>query len=118
MFQYSPARGTKVQRADSKRPGTMLKIDDDGDLSNGTPNYEIICPIFANRNIISTTYTCAESVAGQAFPDCDGNGLLTIFDFVCYSELFQDEDPSADINSDGVVNHLDFVQFRSLYFGQ
>lgn len=42
----------------SAHPGTAVEVltldDDDGDLNNGTPNYDVICDAFANHSIECT----------------------------------------------------------------
>ncbi|MBL8762659.1 MAG: hypothetical protein JNM07_00130 [Phycisphaerae bacterium] len=58
---------------DSAHPQTAVEVltidDNDGDLANGTPNYSLICPQFAEHNI-----SCpAVSLLGFTFP----NGLPT-----------------------------------------
>jgi hypothetical protein len=50
---------------------------------------------------------------GGCFADCDGDGELTILDFVCYQGLFQSGDPGADCDGNGELNILDFVCFQN-----
>jgi hypothetical protein len=44
-------------------------------------------------------------------PDCDGNALLDLFDFLCFVNTFNAEDPGADCTQDGVFDLFDFLCF-------
>ena len=48
-------------------------------------------------------------------PDCNGDGLLNILDFVCFQGAFQAGDPLADCDHNGVLNILDFVCFQQAF---
>lgn len=45
--------------------------------------------------------------------DLDGDGSLTIFDFLAYQNLFDDGDPAADFDGDGVLTIFDFLVFQN-----
>jgi probable HAF family extracellular repeat protein len=47
--------------------------------------------------------------------DCDGNGGLDLFDFLCFVNLFNDEDPAADCDGDGGFSLFDFLCFVNLF---
>ena len=47
--------------------------------------------------------------------DVNGDGELSILDFVAFQGLFQAGDAAADCNADGELNVLDFVCFQSLF---
>lgn len=49
----------------------------------------------------------------HCYGDCDGDGELTVFDLLCYMNLFQDGDDLADCNQDGTLNVFDFICFQS-----
>jgi hypothetical protein len=44
-------------------------------------------------------------------PDCDGNALLDLFDFLCFVNAFNAEDPGADCTQDEVFDLFDFLCF-------
>ena len=43
--------------------------------------------------------------------DLDGDGSLTIFDFLAFQNLFDSGDPAADFDGDGVLTIFDFTTF-------
>ncbi|MFI4917393.1 MAG: GC-type dockerin domain-anchored protein [Phycisphaerales bacterium JB060] len=48
-------------------------------------------------------------------PDLDGDGALTIFDFLAFQDLFQDADPRADFDGDGSLTIVDFLAFQAAF---
>lgn len=44
--------------------------------------------------------------------DCDTDGELTFFDFLCFQELFVAGDGYADCNDDGAIDFFDFLCFQ------
>jgi hypothetical protein len=46
--------------------------------------------------------------------DCNGDGALNIFDFLCFQGKVTTGDPAADCNGDGSVNIFDFLCFQGL----
>jgi hypothetical protein len=47
--------------------------------------------------------------------DVDGDGLLTVFDFLTYLNLFQDGDALADFDGDGELTIFDFLAFQTAF---
>ena len=45
--------------------------------------------------------------------DLDGDGVLTIFDFLRFQNLFDSGDPRADFDGDGMLTLLDFLAFQN-----
>jgi|GEM_PF-1925910 len=45
--------------------------------------------------------------------DLDGDGVLTIFDFLQFFNLFDDTDPIADLDGDGMFTIFDFLAFQN-----
>lgn len=45
--------------------------------------------------------------------DCDGDGTLTVFDFLCFFSLFDSGDLAADCDGDGTLTLFDFLCFQS-----
>ena len=50
---------------------------------------------------------------GRCYPDCDGDGELTFFDFLCFQNLFAAGDPGADCDGDGSLTFFDFLCFQN-----
>ncbi|MEQ8316277.1 MAG: GC-type dockerin domain-anchored protein [Phycisphaerales bacterium] len=49
------------------------------------------------------------------YPDFDGDGSLTIFDFLAFQNAFDTGDPSADCDGDGDLTLFDFLCFQNLF---
>jgi len=47
--------------------------------------------------------------------DCNLDGELNILDFLCFQELFVQQDLQADCNLDGALNILDFTCYQGLF---
>ena len=45
--------------------------------------------------------------------DCDENGRLDIFDFLCFQNLFAAGDAAADLDGDGQLTIFDFLAFQN-----
>jgi len=48
-------------------------------------------------------------------PDLDGDGELTLFDFLTFQNLFADGDPRADFDGDGGLTLFDFLSFQNAF---
>lgn len=48
-------------------------------------------------------------------PDFDGDGALTIFDYLLFANLFDAGDPRADIDGDGELTLFDFLAFQTAF---
>ena len=55
------------------------------------------------------------SYAGQCYPDCTGEGVLDIFDFICFQDAFVQGDPYADCTGEGVYDIFDFICFQDAF---
>jgi hypothetical protein len=47
------------------------------------------------------------------YPDCDNNGTLDFFDFLCFQNAFLAQDPYADCDQNGVFDFFDFLCFQN-----
>ncbi|MEO1278034.1 MAG: GC-type dockerin domain-anchored protein, partial [Planctomycetota bacterium] len=47
--------------------------------------------------------------------DLDGDGSLSIFDFLAFQNLFDASDPTADLDGDGELTLFDFLEFQNLF---
>jgi hypothetical protein len=54
---------------------------------------------------------------GGCAADLDGNGVLDLFDFLAFTNLFNAGDPDADFNGDGVRDLFDFLAFTNAFNG-
>jgi hypothetical protein len=51
----------------------------------------------------------------QCLPDLDGNGVLDLFDFLAFTNLFNAGDPGADLDDDGFLDLFDFLAFNNMF---
>ncbi|MCH7792421.1 MAG: hypothetical protein IID31_09110 [Planctomycetes bacterium] len=52
------------------------------------------------------------------YPDCDGNGSLDIFDFLCFQNGFVNGEPYAcDCDPDPACDIFDFLCFQGAFVG-
>ena len=51
----------------------------------------------------------------DCYADCDGDGQLTIFDFLCFQNAFASGDPYADCDGDGAFTIFDFLCFQNAF---
>mgnify|MGYP001140468392 CR=1 FL=1 len=54
-------------------------------------------------------------VTGGCYADLDGDGQLTIFDFLAFQNAFQDADPIADCDGSGALDIFDFLCFQNAF---
>jgi len=47
--------------------------------------------------------------------DIDGDGELSLFDFLAFQNLFDAGDPAADFDGNGELNIFDFLEFQNLF---
>ena len=71
------------------------------------------------RRLLGNLATWAgDASPGGSLPcpaDCDGDGVATIFDFLCFQNRFADGDPEADCDCSGELNLFDFLCFQNLF---
>ncbi len=51
----------------------------------------------------------------NCYPDCDGDGALSIDDFICFQTFFALGDPYADCDGDGALSIDDFICFQTFF---
>jgi hypothetical protein len=56
-----------------------------------------------------------EAGAPACYPDCDGDALLTIDDFICFQTFFALSDPYADCDGDTALTIDDFICFQTFF---
>jgi hypothetical protein len=54
-------------------------------------------------------------VSGPCYADCNGDGVLDFFDFLCFQNAFLALDPWADCNGDGLLDFFDFLCFQNSF---
>ncbi len=71
-------------------------------------------PTIATANLMSEGLSLL-SLAQPCFADCDGDGSLTIDDFICFQTLFALADPAADCDGDTSLTIDDFICFQTFF---
>jgi len=75
--------------------------------------------LYAGGQFTSAGGVAASNIAKWAcegcYPDCDGDGELTFFDFLCFQNLFAAMDPAADCDGDGAFTFFDFLCFQNAF---
>ncbi|MEO1009451.1 MAG: integrin alpha [Planctomycetota bacterium] len=97
-------------RIDGERRGDLLggSIAAAGDV-NGDGRTDVI--VGSREDDAYVVYGRGASCA----PDLDGDGELTIFDFLEFQNLFDAMDPAADFDDDGDLTIFDFLAFQNAF---
>lgn len=49
------------------------------------------------------------------YVDCDGNGSLNVFDYICFGNAYANAQPYADCDASGSFNVFDYICFGNAY---
>ncbi len=52
---------------------------------------------------------------GGCYADCNDDGALDFFDFLCYQNLFAASDPDADCDGSGALDFFDFLCYQNAF---
>ena len=127
-----PAGGTLVMQVESDdgsapaAPGTLLGgvfLIGGNTLDQSSPSYisSADCGILEPVDMATQGFelSLAMSVAGyeevRCYADLDGDGSLTIFDFLEFQNLFVAGDPLADCDGSGSLTIFDFLCFQNAF---
>ncbi|NRA57013.1 MAG: hypothetical protein HRU13_02700 [Phycisphaerales bacterium] len=72
--------------------------------------YYYTCRVTGHRGMTGSIIVTVEA---DCRADLDGDGALTIFDFLEYQNLFDAGDPLADFDGDGSLTIFDFLAFQN-----
>ncbi|MEO1008053.1 MAG: GC-type dockerin domain-anchored protein [Planctomycetota bacterium] len=64
---------------------------------------------------VAADFAVATRIEDACLPDVDGDGELTIFDFLEFQNLFDAGDLAADFDGDGELTIFDFLEFQNLF---
>jgi hypothetical protein len=87
--------------------GPMLTFTADVDLVEVTKGFSLPAEVPA-----TILLTIAFEAAAPCLADCNADGVINIFDFLCFQGKVTTGDPAADCNADGVLNIFDFLCFQ------
>ena len=54
-------------------------------------------------------------IEASCYADCNGSGVLDVFDFLCFQDAFVANDPYADCDGNGMLNIFDFLCFQDAF---
>ncbi|MFG0283524.1 MAG: hypothetical protein ACF8R7_03805 [Phycisphaerales bacterium JB039] len=74
-------------------------------------NFTAVGDPAASANGAAMLVSCAE----DCYADCDGDGELTFFDFLCFQNAFAAAAPYADCDGSGSLDFFDFLCFQNLF---
>ena len=77
----------------------------------GAPGFD---PIFGHGRVDAYAAVRA-ALAAACRADFDGDGVLTLFDFLAFQSAFALGDPAADFDGDGELTLFDFLEFQSAF---
>jgi hypothetical protein len=55
------------------------------------------------------------TIESTCYPDCDRNGMLDVFDFLCFQDAFVAGDPYADCDGNTVLDVFDFLCYQDAF---
>ena len=102
----APAAGAEVLWQDGKA-FALVRIDDDP-ASIDSLEFEVTTPAGSDRGVVRFELPALDCRA-----DLDGDGSLTLFDFLAFQNLFDAGDPAADFDGDGSLTLFDFLAFQN-----
>ena len=112
LFRLDAATGQEIARATSTAvPSGEMHFDARGDIYVTTRTW--------NATTGQTTMTAWKMAAiGRPVPcraDLDGDGVLTLFDFLAFQNAFAAGEPLADFDGDGVLTLFDFLAYQNAF---
>ncbi len=66
-------------------------------------------------NACGSLLSNAAQLGSTCYPDCNGNGTLTVADFGCFQTAFISSNPYADCNQSGTLTVADFGCFQTQF---
>ncbi|MFG0285892.1 MAG: hypothetical protein ACF8R7_15860 [Phycisphaerales bacterium JB039] len=80
-----------------------------GIMIGGQTQGDLAAPLSGSSDIWVARYGDA------CYVDCDGNGELDFFDFLCFQNAFATGDPYADCDDTGALDFFDFLCFQNAF---
>ena len=109
-----------------RKDGQRLLEDPPHITGTQTPTLRIDPAVLSDAGLYDAVLTnrCGQVTTRSAllsvtcYPDCDqsgGNGILDIFDFLCFQNAFVSFDPYADCDGNNLLNIFDFLCFQDAF---
>ncbi|UYV12340.1 MAG: hypothetical protein NCW75_13695 [Phycisphaera sp.] len=91
--------------------GAIIVANGDNTLFNGF-DYDSMVDAEV-RALVAAQLGWIPKPGDDCFADCDGDGSLTLFDFLCFQNQFDAGDLAADCDGDGILTLFDFLCFQN-----
>ncbi len=116
-----PRAGTNGpdEGTDESTPPTCGAANKAQNVPNGT--IELACECFnftfnvPEASVLTSSVSFGADAGNACYPDCDGDTVLTIDDFICFQTFFALGDPYADCDGDTVLTIDDFICFQTFF---
>lgn len=88
-----------------------------GQVAVGAAFPEIVITVRSSEMQCSqaTIFIHASPAGGSCAADCDGDGTLSLFDFLCFVNVFNAGDAYADCDGNGRLDLFDFLCFQDAF---
>ncbi|MFI4916316.1 MAG: GC-type dockerin domain-anchored protein, partial [Phycisphaerales bacterium JB060] len=67
------------------------------------------------RDLLAAQLGWLGTGGGDCYADFDGDGSLTLFDFLAFQNAFDSGDLAADCDEDGILTLFDFLCFQNAF---
>jgi hypothetical protein len=109
LGQYAQTRASFADR-------DVLAVIEPGELAPGSGSVVLTADssmLIYPGEVFTLTLNTLGTLSCPA--DLDGDGVLTIFDFLGFQNLFDAGDPAADFDGDGSLTIFDFLAFQNAF---
>jgi len=90
--------------------------DDAGELGTSEPIFIVFGQDADPADVAAASQWVEDTLLGEpCAPDIDGDGELTIFDFLAFQNAFDAGEASADFDGDGALTIFDFLAFQNAF---
>ncbi len=85
-------------------------------VGTAQPGDLVVCTITPGDGKVNASPISIDvTIAGGCYPDCDGDTVLSIDDFICFQTYFAIGDPYGDCDGDTVLSIDDFICFQTYF---
>lgn len=118
LAQLDGRSGFKIQGISAgDRGGTPARFGADVN-ADGAPDIFMGSEVYdpSSPTVVDQTYVVyGRQAPGRCPADMDGDGALTLFDFLAFQDAFATGRDAADLDCDGSLTLFDFLAFQSLF---
>ncbi|MCA9278026.1 MAG: hypothetical protein H6815_04470 [Phycisphaeraceae bacterium] len=112
LVQTETIWGIRFFSGSGGQDGRIRAINDDGDIAYQT-SFAPGDPTLVDGGVFVANVP--PPVVSVCYADCDGNGTLTIFDYICFGTAYAAGSAYADCDGNGVFTIFDYICFGTAY---